>query len=92
MYSSLQDLAYSLVFPKFIIILYQKDGRVTKINNVDENMKNATVPEDLLDSIYVGRCVRDTKYCSIHLGSFTDLNIWNRAMSVDEMINWTNCR
>ena len=55
-------------------------------------MKNATVPEDLLDSIYVGRCARDTNYCSIHSGSYTDLNIWNRALSVDEMISWTNCR
>jgi hypothetical protein len=68
-----------------------KDGRVTNIDNVDENMKNATVPEDLLDSIYVGRCASNM-YCSIHSGSYTDLNIWNRAMSVDEMISWTNCR
>ena len=82
----------SKIFPKFIIIVYYKDGRVTNINNIDEDMKNATVPEDVLDSIYVGRCARDTKYCSIHSGSFTDLNIWNRAMSVDEMIDWTNCR
>ena len=56
-------------------------------------MKNATVPEDLLDSIYVGRCSSDTTHqCSIHSGSYADLNIWNRALSVDEMISWTNCR
>ena len=82
----------SKIFPKFIIIVYYKDGRVTNINNIDEDMKNATVPEDVLDSIYVGRCVGDKRYCSSHLGSFTDLNIWNRALTVDEMISWTNCR
>ena len=46
----------------------------------------------MLDSIYVGRCVSDSEYCSVHSGSFTDVNIWNRALSVDEMIRWTNCR
>ena len=56
-------------------------------------MNNAMVPEDLLNSIYVGRCSSDTTFpCSIHSGSYTDLNIWNRALSVDEMISWTNCR
>ena len=82
----------TLVFPNSIMIIYHKDGRVSNINNFDEDMKNATVPEDLLDSIYVGRCASNTKYCSIHMGSFTDLNIWNRALTVDEMISWTNCR
>ena len=65
---------------------------MTNINHVDESVRNAQVPEDLLDSIYVGRCVSDTEYCSVHSGSFTDVNIWNRALSVDEMIRWTNCR
>ena len=69
-----------------------KDGSVTNINHVDENVRNALVPEDMLDSIYVGRCVSDTEYCSVHAGSFTDVNIWNRALSINEMIRWTNCR
>ena len=76
----------------FSLLVSFKDGRVTTINHVDENVRNVLVPEDMLDSIYVGRCFSDTEYCSIHNGSFTDVNIWNRAFSINEMIRWTNCR
>ena len=61
----------------------------------DQDIKNATVPKNLLDSIYIGQIggVR-TDYFGIPVnqGSFTDVNIWSRALSVDEMINWTICR
>ena len=69
---------------------------MTNINHVDKDAKNVTVPKDLLDSIYIGQyhSVSETeKYgYSVYSGSFTDVNIWNRALSIDEMINWTNCR
>ena len=77
---------------KFRLPVSFKDGSVTNINHVDENVRNVLVPEDMLDSIYVGRCVSDKEYCSVHAGSFTDVNIWNRALSNNEMIRWTNCR
>ena len=68
---------------------------MTKVNHIDEDAKNETVPKDLLDSIYVGQMVGSaTEFFGIpvHFGSFTDVNIWNRALSIDEMIKWTNCR
>ena len=69
---------------------------MTNINHIDKDAKNVTVPKDLLDSIYIGQyhSVSETeKYgYSVYFGSFTDVNIWNRALSIDEMINWTNCR
>ena len=61
----------------------------------DQDLKNATVPKNLLDSIYIGQLggVRtDIFEIPVHQGSFTDVNIWSRALSIDEMINWTNCR
>ena len=61
----------------------------------DQDVKNATVPENLLDSIYIGQLggVRTVGLESqTNQGSFTDVNIWSRALSIDEMINWTNCR
>ena len=69
---------------------------MTNINHVDKNAKNATVPTDLLDSIYIGQ-LQDVSQAEkfgypVHFGSFTDVNIWNRALNIDEMINWTNCR
>ena len=70
---------------------------MTNINHVNEFAKNITVPKDLLDSIYVGQhAVSNLRFgkleIPVHSGSFTDVNIWNRALSINEMINWTNCR
>ena len=67
------------------------------MTNVNEFAKNVTVPKDLLDSIYVGQhAVSNLRFgkleIPVHSGSFTDVNIWNRALSINEMINWTNCR
>ena len=68
-----------------------QDGQITNINHVDEKISNLKVPTNLLDMIYVGRCEVETKSCSDHSGDFTDINIWDRALSIDEMIGWTNC-
>ncbi len=68
---------------------------MTKVNHIHDDAKNKTVPKDLLDSIYIGQLVGSaTKFFGIpvHFGSFTDVNIWSRTLSIDEMINWTNCR
>ena len=64
---------------------------MTNINHVDERLKNVTVPENLLDLIYAGRCPKNTSYCSVHSGEITDVNVWNRAMDLEEMLAWTNC-
>ena len=62
----------------------------------DQDIKNATVPKNLLDSIYIGQhqtvSATEKHGYPVHFGSFTDVNIWSRALSIDEMINWTNCR
>ncbi len=68
---------------------------MTNINHIDEDLKNVTVPKDLLDSIYIGQFVGSATEVfgvPVHFGSFTDVNIWNRALSIDEMMNLTNCR
>ena len=65
---------------------------MTNINFVDERLKNVEVPSNFLDIIYVGRCADNSSDCSQHSGDITDVNIWNRALSMDEMLGWTNCR
>ena len=41
--------------------------------------------------IYVGTCYND-EICSLHNGEITDVNIWNKALSLEEIIGWTDCR
>ena len=54
------------------------------------------VSPNFLNSIYVGRCAGNLSYfdqpCSMHFGHITDINIWNKALTLEEMIGWTNCR
>ena len=69
-----------------------QDGKVTNIDMVDERLRNLEIPENFLDHIYVGRCADPEKVCSVHAGDITDVNIWNRALSLQEMIEWTNCQ
>ena len=76
---------------QFLLILFQ-DGKVTNIDMVDERLRNLEIPENFLDHIYVGRCADPEKVCSVHAGDITDVNIWNRALSLQEMIEWTNCQ
>ena len=61
------------------------------MNLTDYAVKNVEIPSDFLDSIYVGRCKDRQKTCSRHFGKITDVNIWNRALSVPESLSWTNC-
>ena len=69
---------------------------MTNINSVDKNLEDVYVPSNFLDIIYIGRCngkdLPWLKSCSLHFGKITDVNIWNRALTIDEMLGWTNCR
>ena len=58
---------------------------------MDERLKNVELPSDFLDMIYVGTCYND-EICSLHNGEITDVNIWNRALTLEEIIGWTDCR
>ena len=64
-----------------------KDGKVYKNDNSD-NLNKVEFPEDFLDSIYVGRCPLG---CSDHLGRITDFNLWDYALNVKDMKDWTTC-
>ena len=69
-----------------------QDGFATNINKVDFNIKNAKVSQTFLDSLYVGRCADEQKSCSQHFGDITDVNMWNKALTENDMKMWTNCR
>ena len=69
-----------------------KDGKVTNVNGTyTEDLGKLKLPEEILDMIYVGRCADGTEKCSMHSGTFTDFNLWNEALTDQEMVNWTKC-
>ena len=62
------------------------------MDRVDKRIKDARLNPNFLDTIFVGRCADDKRTCSLHSGDITDINIWNTALTIKEMIEWTNCR
>ncbi len=45
-----------------------------------------------LPSIYLGMCPFKPSPCSKHASSFADFELWDRAMTRDEMLGWTKCQ
>ncbi len=43
-------------------------------------------------SIYLGMCPFKPSPCSKHASSFADFELWDRAMTRDEMLGWTKCQ
>ena len=69
-----------------------KDGKETSVDFKDTNINVTGVPLDFLSNVFVGRCPDDGDDCSRHGGKFTDINIWSRALTKQEMLDWTMCK
>lgn len=66
------------------------------VNYPDDKLADLKFPPDMLNHTYVGRCPLDPEDqpngCSAPGAIFTDVNIWSRAMSEQEMKDWTACK
>ena len=63
------------------------------MNASQPNLVDTVIPRDFLTKLYVGRCAFDFKGgCTTPGGLFTDLNVWDRALSVEEATQWTSCK
>ena len=49
------------------------------------------VPKDIIEAVHVGGGDDYPDYGS-RPGQITDFNLWNKALSINEMISWTNCK
>lgn len=63
------------------------------INYADPAMTGVVFPPNFLSKVYIGRCSFDFKQtCSTPEGQLTDFNMWDRALSLKEMEDWTTCQ
>ena len=67
--------------------------KVTEQHNSKLDLKK--LPSNLIDNTYFGKLShKDNEFFGLdrnHNGLLTDFNIWNRSLSIDDMINWTSC-
>ena len=83
-------LAYDKKLSTLRVIL---DGKPTNINSVMPGLKDVQIPPDILTKTYLGRCSFDfKKTCSAPEAEFADFNVWDRGLSVMEMVRWTSCQ
>ena len=70
-----------------------KDGGVLNINHADPELTGVTIPADFLRKVSIGRCNFDYKMsCTSPEGRLADFNVWDRALSTRELLDWTTCR
>ena len=63
------------------------------INASQPNLVDTVIPPDFLTKFHLGRCAFSYKGgCTTPGGQLTDLNIWDRALSMEDVIAWTSCR
>ena len=63
------------------------------VDFVDPSLVDVIIPPDFLNKTYIGRCSYDfAGSCSKHGGELADFNIWSRALTETEMLDWTTCR
>ena len=65
---------------------------MTNINHSDKDLTDLEIPSYFLDIIHIGRSTIEGAKLHFDYGNITDVNIWNRALTLDEMLGWTNCR
>lgn len=57
-------------------------------------MTEVDLPESFLTKFFLGSCsYGKSKYaCSSPAGKYTDLNIWDKFLSNEQLISWTTCK
>ncbi len=70
-----------------------KDGKAVMVHVGNTKLTEVQIPGDFLTKVYLGRCSLDYKNnCSAPEGKFTDFNVWDRALPLQEMMDWTECK
>jgi hypothetical protein len=60
---------------------------------VEPLLQNVTIPSNFLHKTYLGMCAQDYNGgCSGPEGQISDFNVWDRALTEEEMVDWTTCR
>ena len=62
-------------------------------NHPDEELTDVQFPEDFLSKLFLGRGSYDYKFsASSPESQYTDLNIWDRFLTEEELVGWTTCQ
>ena len=78
---------------KLSTLRFVKDGKPLNLNHRIEMLNDVQIPPDFLNKTYLGRCSFDfKKTCSAPELEIADYNVWDRSLSVVEMVEFTTCK
>ncbi len=70
-----------------------QNGQVSSSIDGPNDLTKLVFPEDWLSKVYLGRCSYDYGFaCSSPESQYADLNIWDRFLSTEELVQWTTCQ
>ena len=72
---------------------FQQDGQLVKNETIWKDYGNIAMNRTFLKEAYIKTCLVQQDICVT--GSevrVTDFNIWDKALSSDELVKWTTCR
>ena len=61
-------------------------------SGVNPSFTEVNATTELLLNVNLLKKIKDDDKCIAPGASITDFNIWDRSMSVEEMVAWTECR
>ena len=66
---------------------------MVKNETISKDFGSIAVNKTFLNETYITNCTRQQDICLTDSeASITDLNIWDKALSSDELVKWTTCR
>ena len=72
---------------------FVKDGHKMTFDYNLKEIKQLKFPSNMLSKIYLGRCALDYKgSCTAPEGQISDFNMWDRALTLSEMEQFTTCK
>ena len=76
-----------------IIIFFLQDGDLTNIDFIETGIETQNLNSEMLGDFLVGRGTSPyLQGRSGHSGQFNDVNIWDYALTKDQIIKWTSCK
>ena len=75
-------------------ILHLQDGKALKKDTISKDSGKPSMIRSALQTSYIKHCLKEQNTtCHDKSGvSITDLNIWDKALTSNQLINWTTCR
>ena len=73
-------------------MFFPQDGKFVVDKELGQQLKNLTLPSDLWTKLKIGHCPGNGSNCAMVGQLVTDVNMWDFALSDQQILKWTRCK